>query len=177
MPANHDIVILSGYTPSPREPRKSLHIHPSRTVNVEPGDTVTWSITGGKTNVYSFRIQKKSTSGEIFSSAAPPPSRQTNRGRGRVSGSAPRGRIYDYSIWWKRDQNSPEIEHDPKIAINTSLHDKSNLLITAAVALTAIGLTALIYFSIQKRKRKLANNPIDANAEVDFTEPGIHGNE
>lgn len=173
MPTDHEIKIISGDTAT-----ESLHLFPCDTVYVNQGDTVTWSITPEPTNVSSFRIKKKLHSGEIFSSAAPPPSSHTNRGRGRISNGAPSGRLYEYSIFWKSKGMKGEFEHDPKIAINTHLHDdKSNLLITAAIALTAIGLTALLYLSLQKRKKTMANNAIDAGATSDFTEPGMQGNE
>jgi hypothetical protein len=114
MMTNHDIEIIRGNVST-----QLLELNPSHTVMVDRGDEVTWFITSGATNVDRFKIKRKPSSGDIFSSEKPPPSAPTTRGTGKIKNNAAQGSEYEYAILWKAKGSNEWLMHDPKIAINT----------------------------------------------------------
>ncbi|NEU09756.1 hypothetical protein GZH53_15625 [Flavihumibacter sp. R14] len=85
-------------------------------VEVKRLHRVTWSIATDK--VYSFRIEQKKDSEQIFFFFSKPSSKHTDDGtKAWVSVTAKKGADYNYSIWWRGQKDGKEFEYDPKISV------------------------------------------------------------
>ena len=115
-----DITIGYGDT-STGSDRGKLILYPPDTDSVLKGQKVTWSIDQSGSNVFSFRIEKKNDSKEIFKAFRHPPSAHTQRGTGTVRSIFIKNYDeYNYTIYWKTTKDGPEYVFDPKIAIKPS---------------------------------------------------------
>lgn len=85
--------------------------------NVDPGDTVTWSIQP-KSGVAEITGVVYGSGVNVFSSV---PSRvgNSNNWRGNVDPKIPRGSEEKYDINFKRNGSNTIEIHDPKITVNT----------------------------------------------------------
>ncbi len=81
-------------------------------------ERIEWLI-GEPSNVYSFRIEKKEHSPDVFIFFEKPPKTHTRKGTGLIS-VGQGNKIYTYSIHWKTSETSEEYHHDPIISIKPS---------------------------------------------------------
>lgn len=154
MSAPHNIVIVKGDTSTGQ-----ITLIPPGTVDVEDGDTVSWSIDANCKEVSSFRIKKKLLSQQIFSSLNHPPDNYGKTAEGLVSKRRDHVTLYTYSIKWK-DNTDKKHEHDPIIAVKPypfigDSDSISKVIIGAAVAIAAF---LSVRFLLRRKKEKAREN-------------------
>ena len=123
--------------------------------NVDPIEVckakkVTWRI-DSSSNVESFRIEKKSTSKEIFATNHNPPSHHTRSGEGTVGPSIATGTEYSYTIFWIKKMETTERKFDPKLAVISSSFAPMEWIIYIVYAILA-----LLSFSVFRTAKKIA---------------------
>ena len=111
---------------------------------------VTWRI-DSSSNVESFRIEKKSTSKEIFASNSLPPSHHIKSGEGTVGPSIATGTVYSYTICWIKIGETTERKFDPKLAVISSSLAPIERMIYIVYAILA-----LLSFSVFRIAKKIA---------------------
>ncbi len=118
----------------------------------EVGDEINWTISDP--NVFSFRIEKKDNSQNIWKTLHHPPSHHTKNGGGRVGGKWAAGKKYRYTIHWKISETDPEKHFDPIISIRPRSSFTEKLIIGTLVTGILAFLSISFYQEFLRKNKK-----------------------